>query len=1049
MSFKKVLILGAIFLMVSGNSFSQKKSKRSGGFSLDTVQLRELNYRCIGPFRGGRSAAVTGVIGDPRLFYMGSTGGGVWRTTNSGNSWQNISDGFFGGSIGAIAVAESDPNVIYVGGGEVTVRGNVSHGEGVWKSTDAGKSWKNVGLKDSRHIPRIRIHPRDENTIYVAALGHLFGPNKQRGVFKSTDGGKNWKQVLFVNENAGAVDLILDPNNPRIIYASFWRIRRTPYSLESGGKGSGIWKSTDGGENWKDISKNDGFPKGIWGISGLAVSPKNSNRVWAIVENKNGGVFRSDNAGKSWSLINSERKLRQRAWYYSRIYADPKNEDQVYVVNVRFHRSKDGGKSYERISTPHGDHHDLWINPNDPLNMIIADDGGGQVSVDGGDSWTTYQNQPTAQFYRVITDDHFPYRIYAAQQDNSTVRIPHRSTSWRGITERDWEPTAGGESGHIAIDPEDEDVVFGGSYDGYLSKYNHRTEEYHNVTVWPDNPMGWGAKNLKYRFQWNFPLFFSKAEDHALYAAGNVLFKSLDKGQSWEPISPDLTRNDSTKMESSGGPITKDNTSVEYYGTIFAACEASNDPNVLWAGSDDGLIHVSQDRGKTWKNISPSFDQLPEWAMINSVEPHPEKDGGLYVAATRYKLDDFHPYLLKTTDYGQTWKRIDSGIPGNEFTRVIRSHPEREGLLFAGTEKGVYISFDDGSNWRPFQQNLPQVPITDMRVKNGDLVVATQGRSLWVLDDLSPLLEVAGSGLSKENRLFSPRDTYMISGGRGGKSSGQNPPSGVIIRYELAGKVDSTLKVGLKILEKDGGMIRHFSNSFNKDELGENHSLGKLEDQKEGMNQFVWNTRYPDAEGFPKMILWAGGLAGPSAIPGEYRVRLIVEKDSFESVFKLLPDPRNSMTLEEYKMRLQAALDVNDLLTSTHKCIKEIRKARGQISSWNSKLDTAKNAEIIDYSKDLLKDMGKIEKALYQTKNQSPQDPLNFPIRLNDKLSGVGSNIRYSDGPPTAQAMEVFKELKAKIETELNSWESIKGDRIPKFNEMILSAEIKAVDLED
>ncbi len=1042
-------ILGMTFigLLLSFNSVAVKKRTLSYS-GPDTTQIRELNYRCIGPFRGGRSAAVTGVKGNSRLFYMGATGGGVWKSTNSGNSWENISDGFFGGSIGAVSVADSDPNVIYVGGGEVTVRGNVSHGDGVWKSTDAGKSWKNVGLTDTRHIPRIRIHPQNADVAYVAALGHLFGPNKQRGVYRTTNGGEVWEQILFVNENAGAVDLILDPNNPRIIYASFWRVKRTPYSMESGGAGSGLWRSTNGGDDWDNISRSEGLPKGIWGISGITISPKNSDRLWAIIENRDGGVFRSDNGGKSWSKVNSERKLRQRAWYYSRIYADPQNEDQVYVVNVRFHKSKDGGKTYESISTPHGDHHDLWINPDDPLNLAIADDGGAQISVDGGDSWTTYHNQPTAQFYRVITDDHFPYRIYAAQQDNSTVRIPHRTNSWRGITERDWEPTAGGESGHIAIDPKDEDIVYGGSYDGFLSRYNHRTDEYQNITVWPDNPMGWGAEGMKYRFQWNFPLFFSQSEPYPLYAAANHLFKSTDRGQSWEIISPDLTRNDSTKLKSSGGPITKDNTSVEYYATIFAACESPVDPKVLWTGSDDGLIHISRDGGKNWSNVTPSSSLLPEWTMINSIEPHASEPGVLYVAAARYKLDDFRPFLLRTKDFGKTWVRIDKGIPNGAFTRVVRAHPEIKGLLFAGTETGMYYSLNDGENWEPFQQNLPIVPITDLRVKNGDLVVATQGRSLWVMDDLSPLKIFAAGESTANTRLFKPRDPYLLGGGGGGKSTGKNPINGLMVRYELAGSVDSATDVQIKVMDSKGVLIRHYGSQFKKSEMKDDRRLGKIKDFKKGMNRFVWNLRYPDAEGFEKLILWSGGLTGPTAPPGDYRIRLLVGSDSFEYEFSILPDPRNSSKPEDYQRRFQAALEINQLLTKTHVAIKEMRKTKKQVSDWNSKLDTAQHKEILDYSKDMIKDINKIEKTLYQTKNQSPQDPLNFPIRLNDKLAGVGSNISYSDGPPTAQALKVKEELSRKINDQLKAWEEIKAGKVPQFNELIKGAEIQAVKIE-
>ena len=719
------------------------------------------DFRSIGPFRGGRSAAVTGVRGKPMLYYQGAAGGGVWKTTDGGSSWENISDGYFGGSVGAIEVAPSDPNIIYVGGGEVTVRGNVSHGYGMWKSYDGGQTWTQSGLPDSRRIPRIRVHPTDPDIVYAAVLGHLHGPSQERGVYRSRDGGTTWERILFASEEAGAVDLVIDPNNPRVLYASMWKINRTPYSLESGGEGSGIWKSTDGGDTWTEISHNKGLPKGPLGISGVAVSPVDSNRVWAIVEAPEGGLFRSDDAGKNWKRINDERKLRQRAWYYTRVYAGPQNVDEVYVLNVRFWRSTDGGATFNSISTPHGDHHDLWIAPEDPDRMAIADDGGAQVSYSRGKTWSTYMNQPTAQFYRVTTDNHFPYRIYGAQQDNSTVRILHRSD--RGsIGERDWEPTAGGESGHIAPDPVEPDIVYGGSYGGFLTRIDHRTGERRNIHIWPDNPMGHGAGDGKFRFQWNFPIFFSQHHPGTLFAAGNVLFKTEDEGASWQQVSPDLTRNDSSKLGSSGGPITQDNTSVEYFCTIFSAVESLHEPDVIWVGSDDGLLHITRDGGKNWSNVTPP--DMPEWMQINSIEPHPTEKGGLYVAGTRYKSDDFKPYLYKTTDYGATWTQINKGIDRKHFTRVIRADPVRQGLLFAGTESGVYVSVDDGENWTLFQCNLPVVPITDMTIKNDDLVVATQGRSFWVLDDLSLVRQWNPDVLKKSMHLFSSRPNLSNEG---------------------------------------------------------------------------------------------------------------------------------------------------------------------------------------------------------------------------------------------------------------------------------------------
>ena len=999
-----------------------------------------LKYRSIGPYRGGRSAAVTGVPGNPNLFYMGAAGGGVWRTSDSGNTWENISDGFFGGSIGAIAVADSDHNVIYVGGGEVTVRGNVSHGYGMWKSNDAGKTWKHVGLADSRRIPRIRIHPQNPDLVYAASLGHLFGPSQQRGVYRSKDGGKTWKRILFVNDEVGACDLILDPNNPRIIYASTWRIKRTPYSLESGGEGCGLWKSTDGGDSWKNITKNSGLPQGMVGIIGVTVSPVDSNRVWAIIEAADGGVFRSENAGKTWSKINSERKLRQRAWYYSRIYAGTKNKDELWIVNVQFWHSKDGGKTYESIRTPHGDHHDLWIDPEVSTRLIIADDGGAQVSHNAGVNWTTYSNQPTAQFYRVITDNHFPYRIYGAQQDNSTVRIASR-TGGGSIGERDWESTAGGESGHIAISPKNDNIVYGGSYGGFLMRINHKTGEVRNINAYPNNPLGHGAIDYKYRFQWNFPVFFSPHDPNTLYTAANVLFKSTNEGQTWEKISPDLTRNDPKKLQSSGGPLTKDNTAVEYYCTIFAALESPHEKGVLWCGSDDGLLNLSKDGGKNWKNVTPP--DMPEWAMINSIEANPFEKGGLYVAATRYKLDDFKPYLFKTNDYGKTWKTITNGINDKHFTRVVRADPKRKGLLYAGTETGMYISFDDGAHWKPFQLNLPVVPVTDLTIKNNDLIVATQGRAFWVIDDLTTLHQLKKDVLKKKAHLFTPRDTYRMGGGRGfgggSRTAGQNAPSGVPINFLLKEKLEKDEVFSLEILEKGGKSIRKFS-SKEKDRQ-------KTISVKAGANQFFWNMRYPNAESFPGMIIWSqGGLTGPRAVPGEYVAKITAGDFSQSVPFTILPDPRVSTTTEDFKAQFDFLIEVRDKLTEMHKAIGKIRDVRTQVNAIVKRTkdhDAAK--EIAKAAKSFNDKMRKIEEALYQTKNQSRQDPLNFPNRLNDKLASLAGTASMGDYRPTDATIAVRNEIVKQIDAQLANLKQIWSKDLPAFNALVKSKNVPAV----
>ena len=675
---KKYLFLTISFIFV----IIAKVNAQKNVDKVSETYFSAIEWRNIGPFRGGRSAAVTGVAHKATLFYMGATGGGVWKTTDAGNTWENISDGFFGGSVGAIAVSESDNTVIYVGMGEKTVRGNVSSGDVIWKSENAGKTWRHVGLKNARHIPRIRIHPKNSDIVFAAVLGDLYKPTQERGEYKSIDGGENWKKVLFADENSGAIDLIFDPNNPRILYATTWDVRRTPSNLSSGGKGSGMYKSTDGGETWTTISANKGLPKGIWGISGVTVSPVNSDIVWALIENENGGVYKSTDAGKTWNLINSERKLRQRAWYYTRLYADTQDEDILYVLNVNYHKSTDGGKTYKTYNAPHGDHHDLWIAPEDNQRMIIGDDGGAQISFDAGENWSTYMNQPTAQFYRLTTDNHFPYRIYAAQQDNSTIRISHRNSD-RFISESDWEETAGGESAHIAVDPLNDDIVYGGSYGGFLTRVNHKTNETRAINVWPDDPMGHGAEDFKYRFQWNFPIFFSPNNKKRLYAASNHLHVTENEGQSWKLISPDLTRNDPKTLGPSGGPITKDNTGVEYYGTIFAATESAFEPGLIWTGSDDGLVHVSKDNGENWKNVTPK--KMPEWMMINCIEVDPFTKGGAYIVGTKYKSGDYKPYMYKTENYGKSWTEITNGIASEDFTRALRADPKRKGLLYAGS----------------------------------------------------------------------------------------------------------------------------------------------------------------------------------------------------------------------------------------------------------------------------------------------------------------------------------------------------------------------------
>lgn len=1020
-----------IFSMIT--TYGQRKKITLPSFTpVDTSLFGGLEWRNIGPFRGGRSAAVTGVRGKPSLYYFGSTGGGVWRTKDGGQSWENISDGFYGGSIGAIEVAPSDPNVIYVGGGEETVRGNVSSGYGMWKSTDAGQTWQHIGLEQSKIIPRIRVDPRNPDIVYAAVLGDLFKDTKERGIYKSIDGGKTWRQTLFVNERAGAVDLIIDPNNSRILYASTWRVHRNPYELSSGGEGSALWKSRDNGETWQNISTSPGLPKGTWGISGITVSPANSNRLWAVIENEDGGVFRSDDGGKTWSKTNSDRNLRQRAWYYSRIYADPASEEIVYVVNVSYHKSSDGGRNFSSYGASHGDHHDLWIDSDNPERMIIGDDGGAQVSYDGGENWSTYHNQPTAQIYRVTTDNHFPYRIYGAQQDNSTIRISSR-TSGGTIGEDDWESTAGCESGWLAVDPVNDDVVYGGCYDGVIDRYDHKTGFSRNVDVWPDLPMGHGAEGSKYRFQWNFPIYFSLHDPKKLYAASNHLHVTTNEGQSWKTISPDLTRNDTTKQKPSGGPITKDNTSVEYYCTIFSMAESPRVKDLLWVGSDDGLIHVSKNGGESWTNVTPSF--LPKWIMINSIEADPHLDGGCYLAATMYKSGDYKPYLIRTRDFGQTWQLITTGIDSNNFTRVVRADPNRKGILYAGTEAGMYISYDDGDHWQSLQLNLPIVPITDLTIKNNNLIAATQGRSFWILDDLNQVRQLRQASGNKLT-VFQPDDFYRMTG-YAGKSlhEGTNYAGGLNMYYYLPDSLKKQDTLAIMIFSSSGDTIVTYSTAPKE-------KMEKLTASK-GMNKFNWNLQYKPAVGFDGMILWGGGLSGPRAVPGNYSIELNYNDSIIRKPFVIFQDPRSKATPGDYALYHEFVMQISKKMTEANKTIINIRDIRQQLNNYKERIP--KEDELKKEIGRIDSVMTKIEEALYQTKNRSGQDPLNYPVRLTDKLSYLKSIMGNGEYPPTEQAYAVRKEIESGIDKQLALFENVKNEMIPSFNKMIREKHIDAI----
>ncbi|MBM3415680.1 MAG: glycosyl hydrolase [Bacteroidetes bacterium] len=1029
-------LIFCICLLVSVTIAAQKPKTAIAAATDNTeeVLFKKLKYRLIGPFRGGRSAAVAGSYKNRTTFYFGGTGGGVWKTADGGSNWTNISDKYFGGSMGAVAVAPSDETILYAGEGENTMRGNVSEGlGGMWRSDDGGRTWRNIGLKDGRHIIRIIIHPKNPDIVWAAIMGHLFGPNEERGIYKTTDGGKTWKRTLFVNNQTGCSDLIMEPGNPSVFYAGTWRLIRTPYSLESGGEGSGLWKSMDGGETWTNISSKKGLPKNTWGIVGVAVAPSNTDKVYAIIENKDGGLYMSADAGETWTLQSNDNNIRQRAWYYTKVYVDPKNENKVYCPNVGFMVSTDGGKTFRSISTPHGDHHDLWIDPEDGNRMIVADDGGAQVTFDGGNNWSTYLNQPTAQVYRVSADNAFPYRILGGQQDNSAFRIRSR-TYGAAITAADMENAAGSESGYVVADPLNPDITYGGNYMGMLQRLDHRTGESRLINVWPVDNMGAGAEAAKYRFQWNYPIFFSPHNPKRFFAAGNHLFVTENEGKSWEQISPDLTTNDKTKQAASGGPVTKDNTSVEYYCTIFTAAESPNEKDLLWAGSDDGLIHVSKDGGKNWENVTPK--DCPKWMMWNCVEADPHKKGAAYFAGTRYKSDDFKPYIYKTEDYGKTWKLIVNGISPVHFTRAIRADRKKQGLLYSGTEYGMYISYDDGASWKSFQMNLPVVPITDLAIKNNDLIVGSQGRSIYILDDLTVVQQRNESILNKNLHVFAVNPAYRMPGGgrrRGGgaatgnvQNAGMNPSNGVVFNYYMKNVNDSS-KLSIDIMDKNKKKIKSFSTSSKEDKI----------DINEGLNQFEWDMNHPPAERVEGLILWNGFVSGPKAAPGEYFAGFKSGTDSVIIPFTILADPNYQTTAAEYEEQVNFLLTARDKFSDVMRALRNIKEVRQQMNDFKDRNGNDLPKEIKQQVDTINNQMTVVEEALHQTKAKSGQDVLNFPIKLDDKLASIYNAAAAGNSAPSKQAKEAYAELAVQIDEQLGRLRKIWNEDVGRLNQLI------------
>ncbi len=1023
--------------------------------------LTGLKWRNIGPFRGGRSIAVSGVPGQPNVYYFGAVGGGVWKSVDGGNNWFPISDSTFKAtSIGAIAVAPSNPNVIYTGTGESDIRGNISYGDGMYKSTDAGSTWKRIGLMKASTIASIQVHPTNPDLVYVAAMGNIFGTNPERGVFKSKDGGQTWKQVLARNDSTGAVDLKIDPNNPEVLYATLWQAYRNHFSMSSGGPGSGIYKSTDGGETWKDISKNAGLPKGLLGKIGITVSPVNSNRLYAMIENKeNGGLYGSEDGGTSWQLINGGAFLKQRPWYYMNLAADPKNENGLIVLNVDAWKSFDGGKTFSEIAVHHGDTHDIWFNPDNSDNFIIGDDGGGEVTYNGGATFTEL-DLPTAQFYHVHTDNDFPYNVYGAQQDNSTVRIASRTDGY-SISDKDWFPVAGGESGYVVHDPLNSDITIGGSYDGFLNVNNQRTGERRLINVFPEFYMGHGSDTREYRFQWTFPILFSPHDPKTLYVTSQYVHKSTDYGYSWDKISPDLTRHDPATMGPSGGPISKDNTGVETYATIFAFEESTLEKGIFYAGSDDGLVHISKDAGKTWENITPPASLLPEFSMISIIEVSPHSPATVYLAATRYKLNDFKPYLLKSIDYGKTWKSISGNIPQDQFTRVIREDPNQPNYLYAGTEQGVWVSFNGGSAWQSLQLNLPTTPIHDLVIqkREKDLVVATHGRSFWILDDLSPIYQLNEEIAKSDAHLFKPGHAYRMSGGNRKQdipTEGENAPGGAVVRYYLKEKPKEELK--MHFLTMGGDSVISYSSLKNK--RGEPMKAVKdfYTDEKitrpgtlpiqAGTNAFVWDMRYPDATQVDGTnIMWSGSVVGPVAVPGMYQVHLYAgNKLIGRQEFEILKDPRIKTTDAEFKEQFDLAMKINQKLSETHKGINKIRSIRKQVGEYMSSVkDSSSTKRLKELSKPMLDSFEKIENTLMQPKSKAGQDALNFPIQLNDKLAGVKSVVMSGNDRPTKSSYEAFESISKRIDEQLDKLSEIINKDVPIFNEAARQSEMKAI----
>ena len=1014
--------------------------------------FKGMKYRSIGPFRGGRSLAAAGIPGDPATYYFGATGGGVWKSTDGANTWSPVFDKDGAPSIGSLAVSVSDPNVVYVGTGEACIRGNISQGDGVWRSVDAGKSWRNVGLKDSRAIGKVIVHPRNSDIAFVAALGHPFGPNTERGVFRTLDGGKNWEKVLYKDENTGAVDIAFDPQNPNILFAALWEARRTPWSLASGGPGSGLYRSTDGGTTWKQLS--DSLPKGPYGRIGVAVAA-NSERVYAIIEAKEGGLYRSDDGGDTWQLVNGSHALYQRPWYYMHVIADPQDADTVYILDVEFFKSTDGGRTFNKIKVPHGDNHGLWIDPKNPKRMIASDDGGVTVTLDGGKSWTREDNQPTAQFYHVITDSRTPYYVYGSQQDNSSVAIASRSDD--GAIGRDnWYPVGGGEAGYIAPYPPDPNIVYAGEYEGNLTRFDRRTNQVKNVAVLPEVTDARGAASLEHRFQWTAPIVLSPQDPNTLYYGGERIFKTTDGGVHWEAISPDLTRNDKSKQQASGGSITIDDTGTEYYDTVFSIAPSPLSKGLLWVGTDDGLIQLTRDEGTTWTNVTPK--EIPEWSRVSLIESSPHDAGTAYVALDRHQNDDLAPYIYKTGDYGKTWSKITTGIPDGVFVRAVREDPKKKGLLYAGTERGVFVSFDDGAHWRSMQLNLPITPIHDLVVKDDDLVVATHGRSFWILDDVSPLRQFADSVAAEDVHLYQPATAYRVHTGEAPAHhvfAGANPPSGAVIYYYFK-KAPKQEEVNIEILDAAGTVVRTYSSNKNApleepldpDDKKPEKQI-KLED---GLNRFVWDLHYEWANRVPGYYLWEynDGARGPLALPGKYQVRLTVAGKSQTVPFEVKLDPRVNTSQSDLEKQFKLQMDLREQLNRVYDAVNQIQDVREQLKGLKKRIVGSSSKALVDAANGLDARLVAVRDPLINLTISASEDSLAYVPGIDTRLAFLSMSVAgFSDSAPTESQYRELDRLTKDTSELLAHWEQVRSGDIAAFQKLAAEQNIHSIYVPD